>query len=267
MRRAAEPTVPEPWARSADSQPCRLSASSRTTAQRAPDQLHRGPGIGHPVTHVHDGRPLEVRRVDAGHGQPLEPAVGADEVRDEGVGRAAQQVGRGGELLDVAAVAHHRDPVADPHGLLDVVRDEDDRLAHGLLQPEELRLQPLTDDGVDGGERLVHEQHGRIGGQRAGDAGPLPLTAGQLRGIAVPVHGRVETDGVEQLVDPGPDPLLVPAEQSRHRADVRAHGLVREQPDALDDVADPAAQLVGVDAGDVLAVEQDPAGRRLDRAG
>ena len=252
--------MPEPWARSADSQPCRLSASSRTTAQRAPDRSMRGPGIGHPVTDVHDGRPLEVGRVDAGHGQPLEPAVGADEVRDEVVGRAAEQVGRGGELLHVAAVAHHGDPVADPHGLLDVVGDEDDRLADGLLQAQELRLQPLADDGVDGGERLVHQQHRRIRGQRAGDAGPLALPAGQLRGVAVP--------------DARPDPgrrcpaarrpgsrmrCLVPAQQPRHGADVGAHGLVREQPDALDDVADPPAQLVGIDAGDVLAVEQDPA--------
>ena len=78
--------------------------------------------------------------------------------------------------------AHHRDPVAEPHRLLDVVGDEDDRLADGLLQAQELRLQPLAHDRVDGGERLVHQQHRRVGGQRPGDPGPLPLPAGELGG-------------------------------------------------------------------------------------
>ena len=51
-----------------------------------------------------------------------------------------------------------------------------------LLQAQELRLQPLADHRVDGGERLVHEQHRRVGGQRPGDAGPLALPAGELGG-------------------------------------------------------------------------------------
>ena len=59
--------------------------------------------------------------------------------------------------------------------------------------------------------------------------------------------------------------LLVPAEQLGHRGDVGADGLVGEQPDLLDDVADPAAQLDRVDVGDVLAVELDPPRRRLDQ--
>ncbi len=40
---------------------------------------------------------------------------------------------------------------------------------------------------------------------------------------------------------------------------------VREEPDLLDDIADPAAQLHRVDLRDVLAVDQDPARGRLDQ--
>ena len=59
--------------------------------------------------------------------------------------------------------------------------------------------------------------------------------------------------------------VLRPAEQLRHRADVRGDGLVREQPDLLDHVADVAAQLDRVGVGDVVAVEEDAARRRLDQ--
>ena len=40
---------------------------------------------------------------------------------------------------------------------------------------------------------------------------------------------------------------------------------MREEPDLLDDIADPAAQLHRVDLRDVLAVDQDPARGRLDQ--
>ncbi len=43
-------------------------------------------------------------------------------------GRVAQDLLGGADLLD-AAVAHHRDPVPQPHGLVEVVGDEQDRLA------------------------------------------------------------------------------------------------------------------------------------------
>ena len=40
---------------------------------------------------------------------------------------------------------------------------------------------PRACDRVDRAERLVHQQDGRVGGQRAGDADPLALPAGELR--------------------------------------------------------------------------------------
>ena len=38
------------------------------------------------------------------------------------------------------------------------------------LQPQELVLEAGARHGVDRAERLVHEQHRRIGGERTGDA-------------------------------------------------------------------------------------------------
>ena len=104
-------------------------------------------------------------------------------------------------------------------------------------------LQPPAGDRVDRRERLVHEQHRRVGGERARDADALALPAGQLRRVAVAVEGRVEPDELEQLVGAGPAAGPVPAEQRRHGRDVVADPLVREQADLLDDVADPPAQL------------------------
>ena len=76
------------------------------------------------------------------------------------------------------------------------------------LQPQELLLQPAAHDRVDGGERLVHQQHHRVGGERPGHPDPLALAAGELVRVAAAEPGRVEPDQVEQLVDAGPDPRL-----------------------------------------------------------
>ena len=70
------------------------------------------------------------------------------------------------------------DLVTQLDGLVDVVGDEHDRLAEFRLQAQELVLQLAADDRVDGAERLVHQHHRRIRGQRPGHADPLLLPAG-----------------------------------------------------------------------------------------
>ena len=62
-----------------------------------------------------------------------------------------------------------RDPVAELDGFVEVVGDEDDGLAQLVLQPQQLVLQALPGDRVDGAERLVHQQDRRVGGQRPRD--------------------------------------------------------------------------------------------------
>ena len=54
--------------------------------------------------------------------------------------------------------------------------------------------------GVERPEGLVEEQHGRIDRERAGQPHPLPLPAGELRGIAL--REALELDELEELVDP-----------------------------------------------------------------
>ena len=103
------------------------------------------------------------------------------------------------ELRELAALGQHRDLVAHLHGLVDVVGDQHDGLAEFALQPEELVLQPGPDDRVDGRERLVHEQHRRVGGQRSRDTDSLLLAPGELARVPVGVQSRVEPDQVEEL--------------------------------------------------------------------
>ena len=118
--------------------------------------------------------------------EPLQRAVGADEVLDEVVGGRHQQLGRGRVLGEVAALLQDRDPVAHLDRLVDVVGDEEDRLAELGLQAQELVLQPLAVDRVDGAERLVHQHHAR--GWRRARGRRRPAAAGRPR--AGPDSGR-----------------------------------------------------------------------------
>ena len=116
---------------------------------------------------------------DAHATEPLERGVRAHEVVHELVGRVVEQrLGR--VVLLEPAVAHERDLVGETDRLVDVVRDEDDGLSQLALDLDELGLQPVAIERVDRAERLVHEQHRRVGGKRAGDADALRLAAGEL---------------------------------------------------------------------------------------
>ena len=133
--------------------------------------------------------------------EPLQTAVGADEPRDELVGGVREEL-LGSVVLDEhAALAEDRDPVAEQDRLVDVVGDEDDRLAHLALDADELLLEPHARDRIERAERLVHQHHGRVGGEGAREADALALAAGELRGVARAIVARGEVDEVEQLVD------------------------------------------------------------------
>ena len=86
--------------------------------------------------------------------------------------------------LDDAAEVHDRDPVRDVPDDREVVRDEQVRevelVLQRLEQVDDLRL----DRDVERGDRLVRDDEVRVDGERAGDADPLALAAGELVRVA-----------------------------------------------------------------------------------
>ena len=125
---------------------------------------------------IDPGQPQDLARLDreADAGHRLDAAVALDpEILDleqrpaDGRGRAldvehhvapdheprelARAGGRGGELGDDAARAHHRHPVGDRHHLLELVGDEEDGLAAGLEAAQQI------EEGID----LDRRQHAR----------------------------------------------------------------------------------------------------------
>ena len=106
-----------------------------------------------------------------------------DEVGDHVGGRVPEDVRGSVVLLEDAADVEDGDPVAHLDGFLDVVGDEHHRLAHLGVEPEELVLEPRAGHGIDGAERLVHEEDGGIGGERPRHADTLALAARHLRRV------------------------------------------------------------------------------------
>ncbi len=151
------------------------------------------------------GRRTELHLGDGVECERLQRAVGADELGDEVVGRVLEDRHRRVVLRELSARPEDRHPVAELDRLVDVVRDEHDRLPHLLLEAEELVLQPRAHDRIDGGERLVHEHQRRVGRDRAREADTLTLSAGELCRIPGRVR-RVEADEVEELVRARMDP-------------------------------------------------------------
>ena len=156
---------------------------------------------------AHQRRRDQVDLLDPRQREALERPVGADEVGDEVVGRAGQELGGRG-VLHQPALAHDRDAVGHLDALVDVVAHEDDGLRDGAVQAQEVVLQALARDRVDCGERLVHEHHRRVARQRLGEADALLLAARELGGVAAGELVRVEADELEQPAHPHPYPLF-----------------------------------------------------------
>src|ERR1700730_15672648 len=69
--------------------------------------------------------------------------------------------------------AHHDDAVGEEDGLVDLVGNEEHRLAGLVPDLEQLLLHELARLGIERGERLVHEQDLGVGGERAGQVTAL----------------------------------------------------------------------------------------------
>ena len=199
-------------------------------------------GGGSVIAHMSGGRGAERELAHAPQRQALEPAVGTHEPGDELRRGVGEDLGGRGVLGELAPRLHHRDEVAHLDRLVDVVGDEHDRLREVLLEAQELVLEPLADDRIDGAEGLVHEHDRRVCRERPGDADALALAATQLRRVAVAVFRGIEPDEREQLLGPLTLPVFGPAEQTRDGHHVLGDRLMGEQAGLLDDVADASGE-------------------------
>ena len=173
----------------------------------------------------------------------------ADEAHDELVRGPVVELARSTDLLEPTLV-HHRDLVGDLHRLLLIVRDEDRRHVHDVVESREPLAELGADACVERAERLVEEEHLRLGRERAGEAHPLALTARELRGIAV--AEALELDEVQQLLDPLANLRPRPPPHLEPERDVVAHRHVLERGVVLEDEADAA--LLRREPGRVLSL-------------
>src|SRR6185312_7141144 len=108
---------------------------------------------------------------------------------------------------------------------------------------------------VEGAERLVHEQHVRLGGQRAGDLYPLPHAAGELPGKGITETGEAHHLDVV-LHQLGPLRRVRPLDAE---ADVVLHVEPGKDPVLLED-----EDVARVGLRHDLVLDADLAGRRLE---
>src|SRR5438067_1181875 len=121
------------------------------------------------------GAPLERGRVDAHDRHPAHQALAAEELGHVLAGGPGEDRLRRVVLRDLGLHLEQADPIPDDDRLVDVVGDEDHRLAHRALDADELLLQAFARDPVHRAERLVHQEDGRVGGQRARKTDSLAL--------------------------------------------------------------------------------------------
>ena len=156
----------------------------------------------------------------------------ADEAGGERGGRRAVDRLGGADLLD-ATLVQHDDAVRQGHGLALVVRDIDEGGAGLAVDAAQLRLHFEADRQVEGGERLVEEQHLRTLHQHAGEGHALHLSAGQLVTAAALV--AFEPNQGQRLAHAARDLVARQALQTQPEGDVLADIEVREKRRPLED--------------------------------
>ena len=123
---------------------------------------------------------------------PLLPRHRVEELTCVGVVRMREQL-LGRTVLDDLAELHHRHAVAHLCGHAKIVRDEQhsemELLANVGEELEHLRLHRH----VEGGHRLVGNQHLGVECERPGDTDTLALPAGELVGVTIGGAG-IEAD-------------------------------------------------------------------------
>src|SRR5215212_1489056 len=123
--------------------------------------------------------------------------------------------------------AHHQDPGGEVDRLEHVVGDEDDRPVGERTQAEQLAVQPLAGDLVEGAERLVHQEQAWVSGQRPRQRDPHPHATGQLARVRSGDPGQ--PDRLQRLQDRGAALILGDAPQLQRQLNVAEHVPPRHQ--------------------------------------
>ena len=144
-------------------------------------------------------------------------------------------VGLRPDLLDPTGI-HHDDPIGDRERLGLVVRDVDGGLAGLALEVEDRVFERVPQVPIERGQRLVEQEHRRVGGEDPGQRDPLLLAARELGRQARAVAGQL--DEGEHLVDARPDRVFLRALHGQSEPDVVGDRQVREERRRLEHEAD-----------------------------
>jgi hypothetical protein len=168
-------------------------------------------------------------------------------------------------VLHHASAKEHENAIRQVAGGGKVVRDEEDGEAAFSLERGEKVEQSHADRDVEHGGGLVRDEEIRVGGQRAGDGDPLPLSSGKFIGVAVDeILGRLQTDHSKKFDRPGPRVVDCAPPVAQERAyqvvrDVvhRTQGSERILEDHLDPATIAERGPSGLPREDILPVQQD----------
>ncbi|GBC78414.1 hypothetical protein HRbin08_01907 [bacterium HR08] len=149
---------------------------------------------------------------------------------------------RWGAERQESALGQQGDTRGQGERFLDIVRDQERRLAQAFVKSVELRAQLPSRDRIECSKRLVQQENRGIGRERARHADTLALSATQLMRVSAGEGRRIKPHQVEQLAHARGRALRAPPFERRHERDVLRDGEVGEETDFLDDVADAAAE-------------------------
>jgi hypothetical protein len=138
-----------------------------------------------------------------------------------------------------------------------IVSDKDDRFAKTARQSAEFTLKLGTRDRIECAERFVHQKNRRVGGEGAGDANALTLSAGKFARVAMCEFAGIEAHKVKHFFDARGDARGVPTFEAGHEAHIFRNREVGEETGVLNDVADAAAEADGVPRGGRAILDQD----------
>ena len=186
----------------------------------------------------------------------------ADEAGHEQVHRRVEQRLRGVHLLELP-IAQHADAVPEGHGLDLVVGHVHSGHAEPLVQLGERGPHGHPELGVQVGQRLVHQERLRFPDDGPAHGHPLPLTAGQRRGLALQVLLQAEHLG--HVSDPPLDLVLGRFALLQPEGQVLLHRHVRVQRVVLEHHRDVA--VLGRQVVHDLATDGDCARADLLQAG